>query len=213
VTVNLWRNEDHALAYLRSRDAIPHRIDALEMLCELLPERAERVLDLGTGDGLTLALVLAARPDAVGVGVDFGAEMLRRAADRFGGDARVELHDHDLDDPLPRTIGRFDVVVSSFAIHHCAPPRQRALYEEIFEVLLPGGVFVNAEHVDSPTPALHEQFLRAMGRTLADDDPSNQLVGVEQHLTWLNDCGFRDVDCMWKWRELAVVTGVKPASV
>jgi tRNA (cmo5U34)-methyltransferase len=213
MTVNLWRNEEHALSYLRSRDAIPHRVDALEVLCELLPERVERVLDLGTGDGLTLALVLAARPDARGVGLDFGAEMLRRAAERFGDDGRVELQAHDLDEPLPETIGRFDVVVSSFAIHHCPPPRQRALYAEIFDVLVAGGVFINAEHVDSPTPELHEQFLRAMGRTLADDDPSNQLVGVEQHLTWLNACGFRNVDCIWKWRELAVVTGVKPAPV
>jgi SAM-dependent methyltransferase len=213
VVVNLWRNEEHALAYLRARDAIPHRVDALEVLCELLPERVDRVLDLGTGDGVTLALVLAARPGARGVGLDFGAEMLRRAAERFGDDPRVELHRHDLDEALPASLGRFDLVVSSFAIHHCAPARQQALYAEIYDVLGPDGVFVNAEHVDSATPARHEEFLRTLGRTLADDDPSNQLVGVEQHLTWLNECGFRDVDCIWKWRELAVVTGVKPASV
>ncbi len=49
------------------------------MLVELLPATVERVLDLGTGDGNTLALVLAARPQATGVGLDFGEEMLRRA--------------------------------------------------------------------------------------------------------------------------------------
>src|SRR4051794_3888959 len=83
MTVNLWVNEDHALAYLRERDTLPHRVDALEVLCELLPARVERVLDLGTGDGITLGLVLAARPEATGVGLDFGDEMLRRARDRF----------------------------------------------------------------------------------------------------------------------------------
>jgi len=210
MSVNLWANEEHAISYLRERETIPHRVDALEVLCELLPERVERVLDLGTGDGVTLGLVLAARPDATGVGADFGDEMLRRARDRFAGDARVEIARHDLDDPLPAALGQFDVIVSSFAIHHCVPARQRALYSEVFEILRPGGRFVNAEHVSSPTNELHEEFLVQLGVRPGDDDPSNQLVAVAQHLTWLNEIGFENGDCFWKWRELAVVSGTKP---
>jgi tRNA (cmo5U34)-methyltransferase len=211
VTVNLWVNEAHALAYLRERDTLPHQVDALEVLCELLPARVERVLDLGTGDGVTLGLVLAARPDATGIGLDFGDEMLRRARDRFAGDTRIEIERHDLDRALPSALGDFDVVVSSFAIHHCPPARQRALYGEVFEILRPGGLFVNAEHIASPTEALHLEFLAALRRTPADDDPSNQLVAVEQHLTWLNELGFENADCFWKWRELAVVAATRPA--
>jgi tRNA (cmo5U34)-methyltransferase len=64
---------------------------------------------------------------------------------------------------------------------------------------------VNAEHVASPTPELHEEFLAALGRRPYEDDPSNQLVGLEQHLTWLNEIGFANSDCFWKWRELAVL--------
>jgi tRNA (cmo5U34)-methyltransferase len=210
VTTNLWVNEDHAISYLRARDAIPHRVDALEQLCELLPARVERVLDLGTGDGVTLALVLTARPGSTGVGLDFGGEMLRRAHERFAGDDRVRVGHHDLEQPLPHELGTFDLVVSSFAIHHLAPERQRALYAEVFGVLRPGGRFVNAEHVASPTDALHEEFLARLGRTPYDDDPSNQLVPVEQHLTWLNGIGFADCDCFWKWRELAVLAGTRP---
>lgn len=210
MTVNLWSDSEHALAYLRERDEIPHRVDALEVLVELLPVKVRRVLDLGTGDGSTLALVLAARAGATGVGLDFGDEMLRRATERFDGDPRADIVRHDLDHPLP-DLGTFDVVVSSFAIHHCAPPRQDALYGEIFSCLAPAGVFVNAEHVASPTDALHGEFLAALGRTPEDDDPSNRLVGVEEHLRWLNGYGFVNVDCFWKWRELAVVAGTKPA--
>ena len=210
MTTNLWVNEEHALAYLRNRESLPHRVDALEVLCELLPARVDRVLDLGTGDGVTLALVLAARPQATGVGLDFGDEMLRRARERFAEDARVVVDRHDLDEPLPPELGSFDVVVSSFAIHHCAPERQRALYAEVFEALEPGGAFVNAEHVASPTARLHEDFLVAIGLDPAEDDPSNRLVAVGRHLEWLRDLGFEDVDCYWKWRELAVVAGQKP---
>ena len=144
-------------------------------------------------------------------GLDFGAEMLRRAGDRFAGRA-VELVQHNLDEPLP-DLGVFDAVISSFAIHHCSPARVKELYREVFAVLHPGGVFVNAEHVASTTLALHEAFLARLGRTLAQDDPSNQLVGTEEHLNWLTTCGFENVDCFWKWRELAVVGGVRPGVV
>jgi len=211
MTTNLWVSEEHALAYLRDRESLPHRVDALEVLCELLPERVDRVLDLGTGDGVTLALVLAARPEATGVGLDFGDEMLRRAKERFAGDARVMIDRHDLDDPLPSALGTFDVVVSSFAIHHCSPERQHEVYGEVFALLRPGGLFVNAEHVASPTRRLHDEFLAALRVDPADDDPSNQLVAVDRQLEWLNQLGFQDVDCYWKWRELAVLAGHKPA--
>ena len=69
---------------------------------------------------------------------------------------------------------------------------------------------MNAEHVSSPTEALHEEFLAALGKGPSDDDPSNQLVAVADHLEWLATWGFADSDCFWKWRELAVVAGVKP---
>ncbi len=209
MTTNLWVNPEHALAYLQARDTIPHRVEALGVLVELLPRAVERVLDLGTGDGSTLALVLSAHPDAAGVGLDFGEEMLRQARRRFDGDARVSIGRHDLSEPLP-TGEAFDLMVSSFAIHHLDPSRQHALYQEVFDRLRPGGRFINAEHVASPTQQLHEEFLAALGRQPYDDDPSNQLVGTEQHLRWLNSCGFVNVECFWKWRELAVVAGTKP---
>jgi tRNA (cmo5U34)-methyltransferase len=208
--VNLWSESAWAQRYLRERDDIPHRMEGFAVLMEVLPASPRRVLDLGTGDGYTLGLVRSVYPEADGVGVDFSAEMLGLARERFAGDAGVEIVEHDLDDPLP-ALGTFDLVVSSFAIHHCVDERKRALYGEVFELLEPGGRFLNLEHVDSATPALHVEFLAAIGKTPAEDDPSNKLVAVETQLTWLREIGFEQVDCYWKWRELALLAGVKPA--
>ena len=62
----------------------------------------------------------------------------------------------------------------------------------------------------SPTPALHEQFLAALQVNPAEEDASNKLLDLETQLAWLRAIGFVDVDCHWKWRELALLAGVRP---
>jgi SAM-dependent methyltransferase len=207
---NEWVSREHALAYLARADRVPHRTEGEAVLLDLVPREVERVLDLGTGDGRLLALLKLDRPRLRGVAVDFSPAMLEAARARFGGDATVEVVAHDLDRPLPE-LGRFDAVVSSFAIHHLPHPRKRAIYEEIFDRLAPGGVFCNLEHVASPTPALHRRFLRALDCTPEDEDPSNKLLDLHVQLDWLRAIGFVDVDCFWKWLELALLAGWKPS--
>ena len=94
----------------------------------------------------------------LGVGLDVSEPMLEQARERFGGIAQVELLAHDLADPLP-AVGRFDAVVSSFAIHHLEHERKRSLYGEVFSLLAPGGVFCNLEHVASATRSLASALL------------------------------------------------------
>lgn len=205
--VNLWSQAEHARAYLARADSIPRRHEGEQALLEWVPADTRRVLDLGSGDGRLLARVLDLLPQASGVALDFSAEMLDRLGARFAGaPTRVSILEHDLDQRLPE-LGTFDAIVSSFAIHHMVDDRKRALYGEVFAALAPGGVFCNLEHVASATPALHLAFLEALGVAPADDDPSNRLCAVDTQLTWLREVGFVDVDCHWKWRELALLAG------
>jgi tRNA (cmo5U34)-methyltransferase len=208
--INLWSSASHACDYLTRADSILHRSEGESTLLEFIPKTASRILDLGTGDGRLLALVKdgLAPIKVEAVAVDFSPAMLEAAGQRFAGDSSVRIVTHNLDNPLPE-LGKFDAVVSSFAIHHLVHERKRALYAKIHSLLNPGGVFCNLEHVASPTPRLHEEFLDRIGYTVETEDPSNQLLDLETQLQWLREIGFVDVDCHWKWRELALLVGRK----
>jgi tRNA (cmo5U34)-methyltransferase len=209
--VNLWSNAEHSKGYLERADSIPHRREGEATLLEFLPERIGRFLDLGSGGGRLLGLVKAARPNAEAVAVDFSAAMLEVLRDAYRADSKTSIVEHDLSTPLPE-LGKFDAVVSSFAIHHVTHERKRNLYREIFDVINPGGVFLNLEHVASATPRLHEGFLAQLDLTAETEDPSNKLLDLEIQLGWFREIGFTDVDCHWKWRELALMAGTNPES-
>ena len=211
--INLWTSNEHARDYLERADSISHRGEGESALLEFIPSSARRILDLGTGDGRLLALVraeLARRGQLLteAVAVDFSPTMLDEVRKRFSGEASVSVVGHNMDGRLP-ALGRFDAVISSFAIHHLVHERKRVLYAEIHGLLNPGGVFCNLEHVASPTPRLHKEFLERIGFTVETEDPSNKLLDVETQLEWLREIGFVDVDCCWKWRELALLVGRK----
>jgi len=204
VETNEWVDPAHAQGFLDRRAGLPRVDVCYTELLEILPTNPRRVLDLGCGDGKVMALI-----GGSGVAVDFSPHMLDLARARFHADD-VEVVEHNLNAPLP-DLGTFDVVVSAFAIHHCSHERKRELYAEIFDIVEPGGMFANLEHVASPTPELHEQFLRLIGTGPGEEDPSNQLLDVATQLGWLREIGFQNVENFWKWRELALLAGHKPS--
>ena len=57
--------------------------------------------------------------------------------------------------PLPV---HYDVVVSGFSIHHQPDPIKRRIYADIYDLLAPGGIFLNLEHVASASRWGEVQF-------------------------------------------------------
>jgi ubiquinone/menaquinone biosynthesis C-methylase UbiE len=168
--VNLWTSNEHARDYLERADSISHRGEGESALLEFIPRNTRRILDLGTGDGRLLALVRREHPDTEAVAVDFSPAMLEAVRKRFAGDSSVNVVAHNFDEALP-ALGNFDAIISSFAIHHVVHERKRTLCTEIYNLLNPGGVFCNLEHVASPSQRLHEEFLERIGFTVATEDP------------------------------------------
>jgi tRNA (cmo5U34)-methyltransferase len=209
-----WSDPGRVAAYL-SRE-IPNREIAETLLLDALPVSVDRFLDLGCGDGRLLRLVRSRHPDAHGLGLDSSEPMLGRAETRFTDERQdVELCNHDLSLPLAENdavaaSAPFEAIVSALAIHHLTDERKRSLLAEAHGLLSPGGVFVNLDLVCSASQAQHEHFRRAIGRP--EDDPSDRLAPLCDQLGWMRDAGFVEVDCRFKWLEMALMTGRRAPS-
>jgi tRNA (cmo5U34)-methyltransferase len=83
--MNKWTDTDHVNKYLNRADRIPHRKEGEQVLMEHLPDTVSRVLDIGTGDGRLLSMILAWQSNAEGVGLDFPPAMLEQARSQFTG--------------------------------------------------------------------------------------------------------------------------------
>ena len=134
-------------------------------------------------------------------------------------DVRIIAADYSATD-LP---GPFDVVASALSIHHLEHEEKRALFRRILHALNPGGVFVNADDVLAPSTRLHAEYhaewLRqagALGATAdelaaaEDRQKHDRLAPLLDQLRWLNDAGFADVDCYYKYLTFSVFGGRRP---
>src|SRR5690349_5715301 len=127
MNVNLWDTPEHVLDYIQRREnSIPHRAEGEAALLEHLPARAARILDIGTGTGRLIGIAKQRWPEGEAVGIDFSPPMLELSRARFATDSSVTIIKHNLDEALPE-LGVFDVVMSSFAIHHVSHERKRSL--------------------------------------------------------------------------------------
>jgi tRNA (cmo5U34)-methyltransferase len=205
---------------LEIAEKIPHKNEGEKVLLEYIPAGAKRILDLGTGDGRLIKLIKSKKqhnslPENHGhqtqiTVIDVSPTMLEKVRMYFKNDNNVRIIEHDLSYPISnnKIERQFDAIISGLAIHHLTHERKYTLYNEVYDLLKPGGVFCNLDHVASPTPSLHKQFL---AKTVCKkEDKSNKLLDVQTQLRWLEEIGFADVDCYWKWLELALLIGVKP---
>ena len=123
--------------------------DELQEILALATESVvvSRILDLGSGTGVTARAVSGRHPGVELIGIDSSDDMLSHAR-RLVPEATFLVG--RLEDALPE--GPFDIVVSAFAIHHLDDEGKADLYRRIAGSLRAGGRFVICDVVVPEAP-------------------------------------------------------------
>lgn len=238
----IWKSAVVTKDFLEGmRGAIPLAAEQLAVMVRIIQAARpdlENFLDLGCGDGVLAQAVLAHYPDANGVLLDFSEPMIEAAQHKLATckeNLTFLVQDYGLPQWLEavKPYAPFDAIVSGFSIHHQPDKRKRELYQEIFDLLKSGGVFLNLEHVAPPSAWVEHIFDEIfVDATLAYNQSrgvetsreqtaheyhsrphkeANILAPMELQCDWLREIGFEHVDCYLKIFELALFGGVRPS--
>jgi ubiquinone/menaquinone biosynthesis C-methylase UbiE len=229
-----------SLEYQLVRLAIPHFDELQRRVAETVADYSSagvspplRVLDLGCGDGITSATLLARRPDIELTALDNEERMIARAAENLRTaiherrcqlvqrDALVYLRDQ-VDSP-------FDIVASALALHNLHHDYRRSLHEAIYQALKPGGLFVNADKYaqddaqrfaglrvslerffDLLAPLGKLELLRECVLHNVGDEEPERVMREHETVLELSAIGFRDIEIRGRYDAAALLVANKP---
>jgi len=141
-------------------------------------------LDLACGPGAISQRLLARFPTARTFAVDLDPVLLAIGQNAVGTlEGRLTWLEDNLNDAAwadrlaERLAGRqLDAVLSSTALHWLSPGTLARVYHELGQLLRPGGVFLNADHMayapDRPTTRAMSQGIRERRRAVSQADPA-----------------------------------------
>ncbi len=180
------------------------------------------IVELGVGTGELTAEVLQRFPDAGVEAIDLSAQMLEVAGQKLlPYKDRVNLIHSDFG--TYEFMREYDLAISSLALHHLPDKDKLKLMKSIHRSLKEEGVFIFGDLIQSPSPYLDKKFFRIWKnylrlKGLSRDEIENRVKGplnndlpatLPEILHWMKEAGFRDVDCLWKYFNHAVVVGIK----
>jgi len=235
--MNAWKNPSIVDNFLtKTREARPFQTEQYDILLRLILKSQLTVnnfIDLGCGDGILANTILTQYSDANGLLLDYSPSMIDAAKKRMSAFHNQKIIQSDLSNSnwQDNVINKPEVVVSGYAIHHLKNGRKYELFEEIFKILKPGGIFINMDHVASTSKFGNSLFneltvdtqhakLEKDGKNQSKtelmeehlnrpDQLENILLPVTTQCDWLKEIGFIDVDCFFKCFEFAIYAGIK----
>lgn len=220
-----WQSGQGVQGWIRHDDERDAQLREASSLLPFSPGATIRVLDVGAGHGAFATRILETYPCSTVSLQDFSGPMLREATNRMGRfRGRFDVHRSDLRDPRWAVgLGEpFDAVVSAIVFHGLERGTIRRLYFDVFTLLRPGGCFLDLDLILQPpgqstsagiyrravsagTSAEQSQFSHD-----EDDHGSGTAAPtLEEHLRWLRESGFNEVDCVWKRFRQALLCGIR----
>jgi tRNA (cmo5U34)-methyltransferase len=214
--LGVWQSHDSVAQWAKfdgEREAL------LRRAASLLPFPTDapiRVLDVGAGHGPLAAQILDAYANSTVCLQDFSAAMAAEAAGRLARfPGRFGFHRSDLRDPgwAANLRGPFDAVVSALVVHNLEAVTVRRLYADLCGLLRSGGCFLNLDLVlqppESGVVAGIYQAVDPTGFSHHQDEDDVAPPTLEEHLRWLREGGFGEVDCIWKQCRQALLCGIR----
>jgi SAM-dependent methyltransferase len=177
-------------------------------------EGPAQVADIGCGPGTLAQRLMVEFPEVRVLCADGSKDMIALARERLGGyGERVSYMVSDFGgegwtSSFPHGL---DAIVSARAIHNLRKLKPIGkVYKQIFDVLRPGGFFMNIERVNFSSDFLHQKFreiqVKERGKAPGMDGPGPNLL---QQFQLLKRAGFESVDCPWRDGNTAIVFGFK----
>src|SRR5215207_7609746 len=240
-TIN-W-SEDASQTFIDlGRYFVPEREQQIAAFVDLIPvyEQPFTILELSCGEGLLAAALLERFPNCTVYGFDGSPAMLdhaRRQLAHYGGRFRTQLF--DLADSSWRTQPwPVHAVVSSLTIHHLDGAQKQQLFQDLAQLLEPGGVLLIADVIAPASragtalaakawdAAVRKRALEIDGNLDAlayferekwnmyrypDDADLDKPSCLLDQLKWLEQAGFADVDVFWMQAGHALFGGRKPS--
>lgn len=200
----------------------PQMVEALILSIPFPKGEPIRVLDLGCGTGTIAHRIKSEFPHARITCLDIAVNMIEVAKSKLSPYGDVEYRVADFNNF--EFAGKYDMVVSSLALHHLADDAAKIrLYRKIFQSLSDGGIFYNADVILASNDHLQainmQKWVEYMNRAVPMDEVENKwLVTYREEdrparlmiqLEWLKEIGFTDVDVVWKYYNFAVYGGYK----
>ena len=190
-----------------------------------------RVLDVGCGTGETSVGLLKEFPLSRVTGIDGSQDMLDEAAAKVKQTTwRIDFICQDMKAciyPLPQGEGQgeggFDAIISAFSLHYLNEDEKKALLSKCRDALKPGGIFIDAEAVISPSAKVYQLYMEKWKDFQRSNGFSEDEIGahmlkfvrdvkpltVERQVCLMSEAGFTDVECYFKYLNWAVFGGYK----
>lgn len=191
-----------------------------------------QTFEIGCGSGITTKFLLEADPRLHIVAIDSEPKMLhtfRKNLVSWQAENRVDLVESDAFKYI-KTIddNTFDAVASGFVLHNFETGIRDQLISEIYRILKPGGIFVNADKYAHDDPVKRAEIYKkqierydiydTIGRSdykkewvaHMDRDEKDDLVFFEgKAKEYMTKIGFKNVKTNYREMMEAVVSGVK----
>jgi tRNA (cmo5U34)-methyltransferase len=197
-------------------------IEALMDSVHFSYDKSFRVIDLGCGTGTVAKRISEKFPNSEIVCLDIASNMIDLAKQKLKDHTNTrfitgDFSTFDFD-------SKFDLVVSSLALHHLENDHsKKQFYKKIYELLSDSGQFINADVILASTDFHQEVYMNRwieyMNKTYPKDQIYNNWIRkyhtedrpakLMDQLKWLEEIGFKSVDVIWKYYNFSVYCGSK----